>query len=827
MGADRRTVIAAARILAAAVLVAAAPALAEPVALVLPAGRLGDAVLALGRQTGTNIAVADASLWGRRVPALRGRYTAREALERLARAANAEVQPAGPTGWRLVARRPEPPRPRVVAVPRKAPPPLPPAPVVEVPQPDIVVTASKRDLTLRDFAGQVSRIDGAELSLGGAGGTDRLVARVASVSSTHLGAGRNKLFIRGIADSSFTGPTQSTVGQYFGDLRLSYNAPDPDLRLTDLAAVEVLEGPQGTLYGAGSLGGIIRLVPNAPDLDTVSGSIAFGGSATWHGAPGADASAVLNVPIEEGRLGLRLVADVASEGGYIDKPLLDRKDVNRTRISGGRAALRFDAGGGWTVDLIGLGQRTRGEDSQYADRDGPPLTRAARTEEGFDADYAQGQVVVAGPIGDLKLSSSTGISRQVLEERYDATLPDQAPRLFVQHNHTTMIAHETRLWRPMADGWGGMVGVSFTHNTTRLSRELGTPEDPQPVTGVENRVDELSLFGEGSVELVPGLTATAGARYTRSELDGAGEDVAPATTETLAYARAEMTAGRVETAFLPSASVIAAVLPRTSIYVRYQEGFRPGGLAVEADFVRRFRNDRASSIEIGARHGSRGSDPFALSASLSYTRWRDIQADFIDATGLPSTANIGDGRIWSLSAAASVRLAPGLRLDTGVSYNDSRIDEPARDFPYSISTPTFDYAIGLPATPVSAGQRALAVIARMNQVPNIARFGGRAGLDYRRHLIGDLSLTANGWVRYVGPSRLGVGPELGARQGDYLDSGLTVRIGTPGIGATLSVTNIADVEGNRFALGTPFTTGRDQITPLRPRTVRLGLDASF
>jgi hypothetical protein len=79
------------------------------------------------------------------------------------------------------------------------------------------------------------------------GGTEKITQRVPTVASTYLGSGRNKLFIRGIADSSFTGPTQATVGQYLGDLRLSYNAPDPDLRLSDLARVEVLEGPQGTL----------------------------------------------------------------------------------------------------------------------------------------------------------------------------------------------------------------------------------------------------------------------------------------------------------------------------------------------------------------------------------------------------------------------------------------------------------------------------------------------------------------------------------------------------------------------------------------------------
>src|SRR5690606_19776390 len=97
--------------------------------------------------------------------------------------------------------------------------------------------------------------------------------------------------------SSFTGPTQATVGQYFGDMRLSYNAPDPDLRLSDLERVEVLEGPQGTLYGAGSLGGIIRLVPRVPELGVTSASAMVGGSLVQHGAGGADASATMNLPL--------------------------------------------------------------------------------------------------------------------------------------------------------------------------------------------------------------------------------------------------------------------------------------------------------------------------------------------------------------------------------------------------------------------------------------------------------------------------------------------------------------------------------------------------
>ncbi len=774
--------------LALVAMLAAAPATAGQQAVDLPAGRLGDAVLALGRQSGTSI-VVDPAIWSRRVPAIRGRLTMRAALDRLAAAAGANVAPAGAIGWRLVA-RPIPvvpkPRPRTPAI------------AIAAPEtgPDVVVTASKRDVNARDFAGQVALLDGVDLAFGGAGGTDAIVARLASVSSTHLGAGRNKLFIRGIADSSFTGPTQTTVGQYLGDLRLSYNAPDPDLRLYDIASVEVLEGPQGTLYGAGSLGGIIRTVANVPELGTTSGSVAGGASTTWHGDPGGDIGATINVPLGN-RLALRVVGYGISEGGYIDNPVRDRNDVNRTTISGGRAMLRVDLGNAWTVEMGGVGQRTRGDDSQYADRNAPPLTRSSAIRQGFAADYALGQVIVSGEIGALKLRSSTGIVGQELTERYDATIPDDTPRVFAQRNATMLIANETRLWRPMSRGLGWVVGTSFTHNRTRLSRSLGPLDAPAPVTGVVNRIDEMTLYGEGSVRLFPGLTATAGARATRATLSGTGEDVAPA----IALARAQITGDRTETSVLPSASLIGAVLPRLSLYARYQQGFRPGGLAIEGDFVRRFDNDRVRTLESGLRYGLAGVDAAYLSASVSHTIWRDIQADFIDATGLPSTANIGDGRIWTFGATGGWQPIAGLTLDAAFTYNDSRVTEPSA-------------ALFL-------------ALQRMSQVPNIARYAGRVGVDYRRPLAGDLDLRVYGSARYVGRSRLGVGPVLGEEQGDYLDTTLTARVGRPALGLTLGITNLLDSVGNRFALGTPFQLGMGQITPQRPRTLRIGIDAAF
>lgn len=774
-----------------------AQAAARDASIDIAPGTVAESAIAIARQTGTSIVVSDPVLAQRPAPRIRGRMSARQAVRRLAESVDAKAVAIGNSSWRLeqqprravrfarTARRPEPlPRPTA-----KSPPPP------QAPMEEIVVVASKRETRLEDLPAQVSIVDGEELALGGIGGTEKITQRIATVSSTYLGSGRNKLFIRGIADSSFTGPTQATVGQYLGDMRLSYNAPDPDLRLSDLERVEVLEGPQGTLYGAGSLGGIIRLVPNMPELDRRDFRATVGGALTQHGAGSLDASVTANVPLAAEKAALRITLDAASEGGYIDKPLLGNSDVNRTSIVAGRAIARLELAPQWTVDVIGLAQSTHASDSQYAAREGKRYESTARVREGSDADYLHGQLVLSGQIGALGLRSTTGLARQELEERYDATMPDAEDRVFIQRNETRMFAHETRVWLPLEERrFGWLAGISLIDNRTQLNRSLERENQRSATTGVLNKITEATLYGEGSYRLRDGLIATLGARFTHARLGGSAEDVPLA----LMVERAATTASRDQSAILPSASLLASLGPKTSLYARYQEGFRPGGLAIEGEFVRRFRDDHARTLEVGARHGRAGIDSFDLAMNLSYTRWSDIQADFIDDLGLPSTANIGDGRVWTISASGGAFLTDDLRLTGGATLNRSEIDEPV-----------------------------LLAFSRITHVPNIAEFSGRLGLEYARYLGSGLDLDGRLWASYIGKSRLGIGPELGDLQGDYLDSGLLVRVGNERIGGTLSITNLADSEGNRFALGTPFAVMREQVTPLRPRTIRIGVDFSF
>ena len=250
--------------------------------------------------------------------------------------------------------------------------------------------------------------------------------------------------------------------------------------------------------------------------------------------------------------------------------------------------------------------------------------------------------------------------------------------------------------------------------------------------------------------------------------------------------------------------MLARPVEGLTLYARYQQGFRPGGLSIAGDTVRLYRNDRLGTAEAGFRYGRPAVDRFDLQGGATLSHWKDIQADFLDASGLPVTDNIGDGRVWTVTANGGVRVTPELRLEAGFAVNDGKITKPTQFFT-------------LLAGP---GESSM-------EIPNIARFVARGAVDWRTALSSEWTLEANAYARFVGKSRLGIGPHLGESQGEYLDSGLIVRVAGDKRAISLSVTNLTDETGNRFAFGAPIATGVDQITPLRPRTIRLGFEQGF
>ncbi len=803
-----------ARLLPLAALACAMPAYARerPADVDISASPAADAIRTLGLQTRASIGYRDHRIAKLTLRAVRGRYTTAQTLERMLAGTGAWARRVAPATYVIEL---SPPRPMLAKAVRKsqqaaaepAPPP------VEASVSDIVVTATKRDVPLSRYPGGVEIIDGSTLSVAdGLRGTDAIQMRAASVTSTHVGPGRNKLFIRGIADSSFVGPTQATVGQYWGNSRITYSAPDPSLRLYDVKSIEVLEGPQGTLYGAGSLGGVVRVVPQSPDLRDVSGYAWAGGQLIQHGSPGADGGAVLNLPLDEGRLGFRALVFGGVEGGYIDDAQRNLDDVNKVRTIGGRAALRFQPGADWTFDLSGLGQRIRGDDSQYADRGSDDLTRSSAIDQPYGNDYWLAELVMRKSWHRIEWTSSFGYAGQRVFETFegpsliDAARPELAPAFdalpaaYSQDNRIRMLTAETRLAQHDRDGMGWLVGASLLHNLGRVTRRMGTDFDRAALTGVRNQVDEYTLYGEGTIAPQQDFAITLGGRLTHSRLSGTATDVMRAIALRVDPS-AETT--RSETRLLPSAAISYRPDDQWTVFARYQQGFRPGGIAVRQDFIQRFNGDRIETMEGGARLVT---ERFETTLTASWTDWKHIQADVVDGFGFPTTVNIGDGRVLSFGSAIKWRPTSSLSLEASFYLNSSRVVQPA-------------FAT-LPSSVQEINQ---------SRLPNVADKSGRVGFTYNTPLgDGDTRLEVTGYGRYIGQSTLGIGRILGRLQGDYLDTGLEARIGTTRRSLSLSLTNLLDTAGNRFALGSPFLIrDQNQITPLQPRSIRLGFEVAF
>ena len=774
----------------AAVLIPSAVPAASRTDFTIPSGPLSTSLAALSRQSGVDIGGADPALGRLIAPAISGEMSVGSALARLLARTPFVAEPAGPTAWRIV-RRPSAPV-RVAAA----------SPPVPLPQGapattgnDIVVTGGKHPVPLALYPGSAVVVLLGEDAFGphGTGGQDYLLRQTPILQSTELGSGRNKLFIRGIADSSFTGPTQATAGTYFGDVRTGYNGPDPNLNLYDVDRVEILEGPQGALYGAGSIGGVIRLAPHSPDLHGSEASVEVGGSATEHGGIGYDSAGMVNLVPVENVLAVRAVAYRSVEAGYIDDPGRNVQNVNRITETGGRLSVRLHPLDGWTADGGLIVQRSRQPDLQYSLADQPPLTRLSAIPQPFADDYLLARFVLLKQWDSgLRLVSATGHVAHDTDQRYDATRVNFTdPVAYDEHNRIRLTTSEIRLSRYDADGLGWLIGGSLVEDHSSKDRRFGFLAAPRDLVGVDNRTDEKAVFGSVTQSLGSGIRLTAGARVTHSRMDS---DASLTTTPNFVH-------GRSTTRIDPQAGLTVNAGPSMVLFAQYQQGYRTGGLSVARGVgrVATFDDDTIKVGEVGLRlirHGARG---LSAVAAVSYARWNHIQADLVTLAGFPYTTNVGNGRIAAFEASLDWAPIDGLRATAAMFLNKSRLVDPEPGFEGSGSRP-------LPDTPSISSTGAIAWT---------HQFGSR-----------HLTLEAN--ARYVGSSRLGVGPVLDLPYGDYVETGASAALRLARIELSLSVDNLFDARGNRFAIGNPFGVQyRDEETPLRPRTVRIGAKARF
>jgi iron complex outermembrane receptor protein len=754
------------------VLVSADPAIAAPAAIDLPAGTLRDALDRLTLQARISVAVAG-RLPSLRTPAVRGRMEADEALSRLFDGSGWEAQKVGPNIWKLV------------RAPKASPKAPMPAPQRLAPPPDIVVTALKREQQLLSLPAAVSVVEGQRFSsASSARGSSDLAEEVVSVFSTNLGPGRERLFLRGVADSPFNGPTQSTVGLFLDDSRINFALPDPDLRLVDIERVEVLRGPQGTLYGTGALGGIVRIVTNRPQLGQWGGGVAIEGSSVNHGAAGGALEAFVNAPLVDDSLALRAVAYVDRSGGWIDDSLRGLSNINRSSRTGGRIDLRWVPSTDWRIDISLVAQDLKVRDTQYATSG---MSRANPIAEPQRNQFFLARIEARGPIGRLEFLSTTAIENNQLDSRFDASPVATerglgTPLAYDEQRRIYLITQEFRLTDPR-DSHRWVAGVSIVDAINVLEGSFVPPSGSALLARQQGNLTlEAAAFGEATQRIGSGLDLTVGVRAFTSQIADDPRDIKGPGTR--------------KDGFTPSATLSWHPSPDALLWLRYASAIRPSGRSrtTETDAVT-FRSDKLNSLELGSRltlldgHLVVSTVAFALD-------WQNLQSDRINLDGLVTTTNVDDATNYGLEMDARAQ-SGDFALEASFTRQHGRL---------SRLEPTTGTRPRLPVLPDISGRVRLSWD---------RRFGAWASGFY---------VAGNYW----GATQLGFDPAFRQSLPHRFLISMGASIARQDWRVSLSISNLLDSKKDSFAFGNPFSfRTTQQYTPLQPRTIGLRFERSF
>jgi outer membrane receptor protein involved in Fe transport len=782
-------------------LATAAPAATPPrYQLHIASKSRSEALIDLGVQARVTLGGAQACVG--KSPALSGAMTLRQALSKLtAGACQFEILDAATV--------------RVTALPRPASPP-PAARVVAVVHEtaaidEVLVTATKRRTRLRSAPGGISVVGSGRLIDTGAVDTTSISQQTAGFFTTNLGAARNKIMLRGLSDGTFTGRTQQTVATYLDNIPLTYNAPDPDLRLIDVERVEVLRGPQGSLYGSGSLSGVYRIVSRKPDLETMSGFALASIAATESGSPSQKLEGMVNLPLVQDRAALRVALYSDAEGGYVDDVNLRLSNVDRTTRRGGRAALALRLNDTWSLNISTTRQNLRSTDTQYTTPSLGGQRRANQVRETHKNEFAQGAVTLSGEGDWGQFQSSTGYVDHRFASRFDATaaLAADSPTaielgLFDETSRIKMLA-EDAVWSSPETGrfrWlAGLYGLVSQEDGTGELRAR-TTTDPSRLVYLEARRDrrrELAIYGEATYDLAWGWTVSLGGRGFSTTVRTTSQVQASPPGVSRSFDKQSTFSG-----VSPKLTLQRPWGDSGMLYLLTSEGYRSGGFntggtnALSA-LRSSFKPDHLRNYEIGG-----SAEPFkgrmTVRAALFHDVWTDIQTDQYLTSGLSYTANVGDGRNTGLELETVMRPTDRLTLSANALFNRPRLTK---------VDPTF----------ASAAQSALP------GVPDLS-----AGLLIRHEtaLSEQRGLTLTAQLGYIGHSRLTFDRRFSPRMGGYVTGRLGAQVTSGYWRVAAAVTNPANASSDTFSYGNPFSFGQvRQVTPLRPRTWSLDVSRAF
>jgi outer membrane receptor protein involved in Fe transport len=599
---------------------------------------------------------------------------------------------------------------------------------------EVVVTAQRRVERLQDVPAAITSLSGENLSRRNVQGNADLVARVPGLSLDVQGPGESTLSIRGVGTAYGLAPA---VSYYLNetplDIRTDGMTGVQDVDFFDVERVEVLRGPQGTLYGSSSMGGALRVLTAQPDPTEFAAKAETGVSTMDGGGTGYMGKAAVNVPLSD-NAAIRFVGAYEHIPGYVDRAVpgdwseanpdlaIDERRINDADLLTGRILGMVQINDKVKITpSIWYSEIDAGGNSEYY-TNLPRFTTAGTYPNPSNSKAVNGNLLVEADLGFANLISSSSVLTRDVENNRDLSLlmvnlaplfglPDSGyPTLDRFTSDNEGLIQEVRLTSPGDQRLTWVAGVYFSRfeqnsvellDSEEFATAIGQVDDTSLYTFEQEVIDRQgAVFVDLTYAATPKLDLTVGARYyeLRSSLENVQTGVLAAPNQPRIRAEANGTSPRAVVAYRATDDLM--------IYATAGRGYRPGGPnvglpeGIGCELVDAYQPlydpDSVWNYELGAKTEFL-QRRLSINVALYHIDWKDVQQAVADpGCGYVIVANVGEARSQGIEAEILMRPIDNLTLSAAASYTDAEFTSIADAYQLASAATTGDPLPGIP-----------------------------------------------------------------------------------------------------------------------------------
>jgi len=599
---------------------------------------------------------------------------------------------------------------------------------------EVIITAQKRDENLQDVPVSIQALGGQKLEELQVSDFADFVKFLPSVSTQPSGPGFGSVYMRGVAsggDGNHSGSLPS-VGIYLDEQPITTIQGALDVHVYDIARVEALAGPQGTLYGASSQAGTIRIITNKPEIGVFEGAFDAEVNTVTGGDQGYAAEGYVNIPISD-KMAARLVGWYVHDAGYIDNIPATRsyptwggtinndqfaeENYNDVDTIGARMALKIDLNDDWTVTPQLMAQRQEANGNFSFNPEIGDLAQARYRPEYSTDEWYQAALTVEGKIGMfdvvyagsyLKRDVETASDYSDYSYFYDTLFgygaywvdnlnnPVDPTQYINGTDHYKRQTHEFRVSSPSDQPIRFVAGLFYQNQTHDIFQnyQIDGLATSLSITGLPGTIwltsqvredTDKALFGEVSWDITPALTVTGGLRAFEAEnsLEGFfGFSAGYSSNGEAACFKAATTAQAPCTNLVKSTkddgythrlNLTWKIDDDRMVYGTWSTGYRPGGINRRGTLPP-YISDFLTNYELGWKT-TWADGSLRWNGAVYYEQWEDFQFSILGANGLTEIKNAANADIYGIETDIVWRLTDDWTLSGGGAYTHAELTD--------------------------------------------------------------------------------------------------------------------------------------------------------